>query len=138
MKNYTTQTASLKATTVDTRILDTKILNVNGENIKEVSINNYVRVYNVSDVYTDGTLFTNFVPDGISSRIGDEDCKFRINNIKIKGKHITCPIYYEVGNALIQLWEEGDDLTQIYGGLTSDSKIEVVFTIVKESDIPLQ
>lgn len=31
MKNYTTQTAALKATTVDTRILDTKILKINGE-----------------------------------------------------------------------------------------------------------
>jgi hypothetical protein len=31
MKNYTTQTASLKATTIDTRILDTKILKINGE-----------------------------------------------------------------------------------------------------------
>jgi hypothetical protein len=31
MKNYTTQTASFKATTVDTRILDTKILKINGE-----------------------------------------------------------------------------------------------------------
>lgn len=138
MKNYTTQTAALKATTVDTRLLDAKILKVNGENIKEISINNYVRVYNVSDVYVDGTLFTNFVTDGLTSSIGDEACTFRINNVKIKGKHITCPIYYEVGNAFIQLWEQGDDLTQIYGGLTSDSKIEVVFTIVKESDIPLQ
>ena len=31
MKNYTTKTAALKATTVDTRILDTKILKINGE-----------------------------------------------------------------------------------------------------------
>ena len=138
MKNYTTKTAALKATTIDARILDAKILKVNGEDIKEVSINNYVRVYNVSDVYTDGTLFTNFVTDGLTSSIGDEACKFRINNVKIKGNHITCPIYYESGNALIQLWEQGDDLTQIYGGLTSDSRIEIVFTIVKESDIPLQ
>jgi hypothetical protein len=31
MSNYTTQTAALKATTIDTRILDTKILKINGE-----------------------------------------------------------------------------------------------------------
>ena len=30
MSEYTTQTAALKATTIDTRILDTKILKVNG------------------------------------------------------------------------------------------------------------
>ena len=31
MRNYTTKTAALKATTIDTRILDTKVLKINGE-----------------------------------------------------------------------------------------------------------
>ena len=31
MKNYTTKIAALKATTIDARILDTKVLKINGE-----------------------------------------------------------------------------------------------------------
>ena len=31
MSDYTTQTASLKATTIDTRIIETKVLKLNGE-----------------------------------------------------------------------------------------------------------
>lgn len=51
MKNYTTQTAALKATTIDTRILDTKFLKVNGESLEDVilqtspkGINNAVKI----------------------------------------------------------------------------------------------
>ena len=38
MSNYTTRTAALKATKIDTRILDTKVLKINGEKFEQSSI----------------------------------------------------------------------------------------------------
>lgn len=145
MRNYTTKTAALKATIIDTRLLDAKRIDteklfVNGESIKEVGINTYVQVYKASDVNSYGELFTNFDTNtpGITSSIGNQSCNFRIINVKVKGYHVTCPIMYEVANAWIRLWEQGDDLTQIYDGLQPNDAIEVTFSLVKNNDIPLQ
>ena len=66
MKNYTTQTAALKATTVDTRILDTKILKVNVESLEDVilqtspkGINNAVRISTTIGSILDKQISTN-------------------------------------------------------------------------------
>lgn len=143
MKNYTTQTAALKATTIDTRLLDAKRIDteklfVNGVSIDELGGGTFVQVYNASDVEADGWLFTNFDTNWAATPyIGNTPCVFRIIEVKVGGMHVTCPISYEVGNAWIKMWDEGDDLTQIYGGLTADTKIEVIFAIVKNNDKPL-
>ena len=143
MKNYTTRTAALKAITIDTRVLDAKRIDtdklyVNGQSVENLGGGTFVQVYNVSDVSSMGKLFTNFNIDwSASTDVGNTPCVFRIIEVKVGGMHVTCPIGYEVGNAWIKLWDEGDDLTQIYGGLTADTKIEVIFAIVKNNDKPL-
>ena len=143
MKNYTTQTAALKATTVDTRILDAKRIDtdklyINGQSVENLGGGTFVQLYSVNDVDNDGYLFTNFNTNwSAGAQIGNTPCVFRIIEVKVGGIHVTCPIGYEVGNSYIKLWDEGDDLTQIYGGLTADTKIEVIFAIVKNNDKPL-
>jgi hypothetical protein len=148
MKNYTTRTAALKATTIDTRILDTKILKVNGESLKDVilqtapkGINNAVRIsstigsilnksvnngtFNIR--LTDGTLYLEHV-DYISSdmwypvqlTIGDYSVYTKLENAVVEW-------YYD-------LWEDGDDLSKLYGGITDDTTIEVLIIIPEQQD----
>lgn len=144
MSNYTTQTAALKAVTIDTttidaKRIDTKKLFVNGVPIDELQggggSETFVQVYNASDVGEDGWLFTNFDTNWSSSPdVGHNPCTFRIIEVIINGDSVTCPIKYEVGNAHVVLWEEGDDLSELYGGIYDDTKIEVIFSIVKNND----
>ena len=144
MSNYTTQTTALKATTIDTRLLDAKRIDteklfVNGQAVENLGGGTFVQLYSVNDVDNDGYLFTNFDTNwSATPQLGDTPCTFRILGVKVEGHHITCPIDYEVGNAWIHLWDEGDDLSQIYGGVTSNTKIEVIFTFPKNNDKPLQ
>lgn len=143
MSNYTTHAASFKSTTIDTRALnakriDTQKLFVNGQSVENLGGGTFVQLYSVNDVENDGYLFTKFDTNWSAvPQIGNTPCVFRILEVKVKGMHVTCPITYEVGNAWIKLWDEGDDLTQIYGGVTADAKIEVIFAIVKNNDKPL-
>ena len=154
MKNYTTKTAALKATTIDTRILDTKILKVNGESLEDVilqtspkGINNAVRISTTigsikdksvdnglfSIRLTDGTLYLEHV-DSISSdmwypvqlTIGDYSVYTKLENAVVEW-------YYD-------LWEDGDDLSKLYGGITDDTTIEVLIIIpeVQDGDEPVQ
>lgn len=146
MKNYTTRTAALKATTIDTRILDTKILKVNGESLEDVilqtspkGINNAVRIStNIGSIkdksvnngifsmrLTNGTLYLEHV-DSISS-----DMWYPVQ-LTIGGYSV----YNKLENAIVEwyydLWEDGDNLRELYGGINDDTMIEVLIIIPEQ------
>lgn len=144
MKNYTTQTAALKATTVDTRILDTKFLKVNGESLEDVilqtapkGINNAVRISTTlgSVLENDVTIgdFTVGIWGGIlsiSHKSGStsnwKPVQLFIGRFCVYGEfsYYISDTFYEC-----TLWENGDNLSEIYGGITNNTTIEILIII---------
>ena len=155
MKNYTTQTAALKATTVDTRILDTKFLKVNGESLEDVilqtapkGINNAVRISTTlgSVLENDVTIgdFTVGIWGGIlsiSHKSGStsnwKPVQLFIGRFCVYGEfsYYISDTFYEC-----TLWENGDNLSEIYGGITNNTTIEILIIIpdVQDGDEPVQ
>lgn len=147
MNNYTTRTASLKATVIDTRFLNTKILKVNGESLEDVilqtspkGINNAVKIST-----TLGSVLGNDVTVGEYIIGGGTDGYLYVEN-RNNPKSFT-PVAVILNSKLIyvnwmthsagyncNLWESGDDLTQIYGGLTDDSIVEILIVIHEQQD----
>ena len=127
MKNYTTRTAALKATTIDTRILDTKILKVNGESLKDVilqtspkGINNAVKISTTLGSILDKEITTgNYVVRitrggaGAFLQIEDNNGGFSITPvatcIHVEQIMVNWSQFYNGWEC--QLWEDGDDYT---------------------------
>ena len=155
MKNYTTQTASLKATTIDTRLLDahkidTKKLFINGELfdpskiegkyysiVWKMTIGNAITSksngYNVIDLNQDGKLFVELSNE---NNTGDEVFhNWFISRIFINGYEILPNLLNESQNGYgkyYRLWEDGDDWNEIYGGITNDSTLVIHMTVSKQ------
>lgn len=146
MNNYTTRTAALKATTINSRILDTKILKVNGESLKDIilqtapkGINNTVRIST-----TIGSIKDESVNNGIFS--------IRLTNGTLYLEHVDsissdmwypvqliigdCSVYTKLENSAVEwyydLWEDGDNLSELYGGITDNTTIEVLIVIPEQ------
>lgn len=127
MRNYTTKTASLKATTVDTRILDTKILKVNGE-LFDPS-NSRVKVWDGrwSDgfLHDDGSWsFELFINEDYY--IGSE---WMPHKIFINYKEVMCEIYEYEGSWMFCVVQPGDNLSEIYGGITDDTSVTIYYSL---------
>jgi hypothetical protein len=147
MKNYTTQTASLKATTIDTRILDTKILKVNGSmfdpnNIKTEYPVRYAELYigdgtwkdddpgvwccttfnDEGDVAEGGVSGYNWYPSSIHLHIPGE---------KNYWTEIQCNKTWGSGGWYFRLAEDGDDKSQIYGGLTNNTPVAIYYMYIQ-------
>ena len=146
MSNYTTKTAALKAvtidtTTVDAKRIDTKKLFVNGSTLEEVilqtspkGINNAVRF---------STTFGSIKDKEIQQDewyIGINGGTFHIQNLSLSGtwqvvqlvinRSVVSP-HWEVYDWEwdCQLWEDGDDLSQIYGGINDNTVISILVAI---------
>ena len=154
MKNYTTQTAALKATTIDTRILDTKILKINGESLEDIisqtspkGSNNAVKI---STNY--GSIKNNYSVINGSFRIRLEDGRIYIEHKDSIYSDLWFPIQLIIGsnviypqweNAVVEwfcdLWDVNDDLSQIYGGINNDTIFTVLIVIneVQDGDEPV-
>ncbi len=150
MNNYTTQTASLKATTVDTRLLDAKRINtqklfIEGSTLEEVilqtspkSINNAVKIST-----TIGSIMNNQVLSGelglkiwnsssSESYILDIYCdstKYTPVQVMINGRviHLDLTPYAEGWNG--EIWKANDILSEIYGGISDATMIEVLMIV---------
>ena len=146
MKNYTTQTAALKATTIDTRLLDAKRIDtqklfVNGSTLEEVilqtspkGINNAVRFSTTIGSIKDKVIQQD---EWYISMDGGTFC---IQNLSLSGtwqvvqlvinRSVVSP-HWEVYDWEwdCQLWEDGDDLSQIYGGINDNTVISILVAI---------
>lgn len=149
MKNYTTKTAALKATTIDTRKIDAKKIYINGEQFDPSQIEgDYNSVvwkmtiqsaiidksnnYNVIDLDQDGKLFIE-----LSNKDNTNDIDFNdwfVSRIFINGNEIIPELLNETTSGCgkyYKLWEQGDNWDEIYGGITNDSTLVIHMTISK-------
>ena len=156
MRNYTTKTAALKATTVDTRLLnakriDTEKLFVNGVSIDELGggekgINNAVKIST-----TLGSILGSSITDGYYE-IGCHNDGYLYIEVYEYSPNFT-PVAVTLNDNLIcvnwsshvagwscKLWEDGDDLSKIYGGINDDTIIEILLIIpeVQDGDEPVK
>ena len=161
MKNYTTQTAALKATTIDTRFLDVsrvdvKKLFVNGESLEDVilqtspkGINNAVRISTTIGSINGTSLIVGDYEIGLSSGMLYIMRTDNLSGLYWKPVHISlnremiCPEMNIHSNGMhweIQLWNGFDDWKQIYGGINDNTSIEVLIVIpeVQDGDEPVQ
>lgn len=156
MSNYTTKTAALKATTIDTRLLDAKILKINGESLKDVilqtapkGINNAVKISTTfGSIKNDSTVTSGDYQIGL---VGGMLCVQRVDGISgyswqpvqvvLNGNVVfSASEINQQGHWEMLLWDDSDDLTKIYGGLTDDSIVEILIVIheVQDGDEPVQ
>lgn len=123
MKNYTTQTAALKAVTVDTHSLDVnridaKKIFINGEELNNVS----TEVVN----YLWSDLQKTTVDDYVVLKCETEEGAYPIH-LYINGILVMCQ-----NNKTLLGWEwyicpTSDNLSEIYGGITDDTPVSIVF-----------
>ena len=149
MSNYTTKTAALKATTIDTHLLDAKhvvakkVL-INGTSVEELIAANK-GINNASKVSTNiGSVLGTTVTDGLYniSIIGGA--------LKLQKENDTeswQPIQIIINDSVLMtqwsiidnswscpLWDAEDDWTQLYGGLDENSIIEILMVIHEQED----
>lgn len=155
MKNYTTKTAALKATTIDTRTLnakriDTQKLFVGGSTLEEVilqtspkGINNAVRISTTLGSILDKEITTgNYVVRitrggaGAFLQIEDNNGGFTITPVAtcIHGEQIMVNWGIFHSGQECQLWEDGDDYTQLYQGMNDNTVIEILIVIHEQQD----
>lgn len=145
MSDYTTKTASLKATNIDARFIETKVLKINGETFtpfdpstikKDVatkltftvsSVNNNTLSYEGYQInLTNGTLTI--------TKTNGEITTWQPIQITINGNSLMTQFYKEEASWKTVLWEAGDDLTLLYGGVSDTSVIEVVIIVNGQVD----
>lgn len=129
MKNYTTQTAALKAVTIDTHLLDahkidTKKLYINGQLLDPSNLGG-IKVWNGkwSDCsYDNGKLKITSLESSAQN--------WMPHKIYINGKEIACEINEGAEGWEFCVAESGDDLSQIYGGITDDSNVTIYYSLL--------
>ena len=146
MNNYTTRTAALKATTINSRILDTNILKINGETFdpsdKEIKFiqstigqaktaNSPIDLPIYGDVITqtsvEGEFFVGVKSKdnsryqilGIYLKHPSQNGKFEIN-LDVVPRDYYCYIF--------KLWESGDTISELYGGLSDNTQITIYYS----------
>lgn len=147
MKNYTTQTAALKATSVDTRLLDakqidTKKLFINGELFDPSNTGgggggsgSGVKVWRGK--WGDGTFNTCDVNDtGVWC---SENIFWNLHNVYgtgyfpyklyINGHEVMCKMEEDVHAWDFYVAQPGDNLSEIYGGITNDTPVTIYYSL---------
>ena len=153
MRNYTTKTVALKATTIDTRLLnakriDTQKLFVNGVSIDELQgkgggINNAVKISTTVGSILDNEITTG----GYTVRIirGDYGAILQIEDGF--GGYSMTPVATCIHADQVVLswttfhsgwecflWQSDEDYTQLYGGLNENSVIDIYILIHEQQD----
>ena len=153
MRNYTTKTAALKATIIDTRLLDAKQIDteklfVNGVSIDELQgkgggINNAVKISTTVGSILDNEITT----DGYTVRIirGDYGAILQIEDGF--GGYSMTPVATCIHADQVVLswttfhsgwecflWQSDEDYTQLYGGLNENSVIDIYILIHEQQD----
>lgn len=145
MSDYTTKTASLKATNIDARFIETKVLKINGETFTPFdpstietdvatkltftvsSVNNNTLSYEGYQInITNGTLTI--------TKTNGEITTWQPIQITINGNSLMTQFYKEEASWKTVLWEAEDDLALLYGGVSDTSVIEVVIIVNGQVD----
>lgn len=149
MSNYTTKTAALKSTTIDTHLLDakhitTKKILINGTSVEELIAANK-GINNASKISTNiGSVLGTTVTDGLYNiSIIDGALKLQKENDTESWQ----PIQIIINDSVLMtqwsiidnswscpLWDGEDDWTQLYGGLGENSIIEILMVIHEQED----
>ena len=145
MSDYTTQTAALKATTIDTRILDTKILKVNGETFdpsdKQIkfitsTIGEAKTANGIIDVPTESDIITQTSVDGEFFVGVKSEANFYYHILGIYLRKHSMQGYIELNvdvnpidyyGYTFKLWESGDVMSELYGGISDNTQIIVCY-----------
>lgn len=136
MSDYTTKTASLKATTIET-----KVLKINGE------------IFDPSAIETASATKLTFTVSSVNNTLSYEGYQINLTNgtltltkangeittwqpiqITINGNSLMTQFYKEEASWKTVLWEAEDDLTLLYGGVSDTSVIEVVIIVNGQVD----
>lgn len=134
MSNYTTKTASLRATTIDTRKIDTKqidtkVLKLNGE---EFDPNNVGKVKTLEITWGDGYWNND---DGYwSYEMSINDVYYSGGewyplSVYINHKEVCCEKKDYAGGWEFYVAEPDDDLSQIYGGITDTTHVTIYYQL---------
>lgn len=155
MKNYTTQTAALKATTIDTRFLDVsrvdaKKLFVNGESLEDVilqtspkGVNNAVKISTtIGSIKNDSIVISGDYQISLSGGIlwisrvdGISGHSWQPVQVVLGGEVVLSKWgLHQAGHWEMFLWEDDDDLSQIYGGVGDGDLVEVIIIIPEQQD----
>lgn len=145
MANYTTKTASLKTVYLNSRIVNTKDLFVNGEILEErlgqkyvikttyaalrigLSNNNFV-----SSIDANGVLYI-----GLGDITNTNELHYDNFNvsIRINNHDVLCSSeLHSTGGRDYILWDANDDLTKIYGGITDSTPFIIFINIVPKEE----
>ena len=140
MKNYTTKTAALKATTIDTRLLDAKRIDtqklfVNGENVTDLLDSSRVKVWRGK--WSDGSFNT---CDGTDTGVWCSESIFNSlydiwgtgyipYKLYINGHEVMCKMEEDAHAWDFYVAQPGDNLAEIYGGITNDSPVVIYFSL---------
>ena len=132
MSDYTTKTASLKATTIET-----KVLKINGEIFDPSTIETDVATkltFTVSSVNNNTLSYEGYqinLTNGTLTltKANGEITTWQPIQITINGNSLMTQFYKEEASWKTVLWEAEDDLTLLYGGVSDTSVIEVVIIV---------
>ena len=137
MSDYTTKTASLKATTIDTRVIETKVLKINGEIFDPTNVG---KVKKLDITWGDGQQY-----DDNNGKGGYWTYEITINDvlytgdewyplgIYINGNEVCCEKEQYAGGWMFYVAESDDDLSQIYGGITDTTPVTIYYKLQENS-----
>lgn len=147
MSNYTSKTAALKATTIDTHLLDakhitTKKILINGSSLEDVilatspkGINNAVKISTTignihNTTITNGTYNVSLTNGILSVENTDtQSSSWQPTHLVIKGSNVFVQ-WSKIDNKWnCEIWGENDDLSLLYGGIDDNSTIEILIII---------
>ena len=125
MKNYTTQTAALKATTVDTRILDTKVLKINGEKFEQSSIKSITTTIGSGNYNNSLTCWWGISTDAL----GINDYEWSPISLYINGQEVVCSkVSNSRGTWDFEIFGQlEDDFSEIYGGIDDNTEVKIIY-----------
>ena len=126
MKNYTTQTASLKATTVDTRILNTKRLKINGETFNPSD--SRIKIWN--GIWSDCSLNGGTLQISLYGSLGIYADDWMPHKLFINNKEVMCKTEEGAGAWDFYIAEPNDDFTQLYGGITANTTVTMYYSLI--------
>ena len=127
MSDYITKTASLKATTIDARKIDTKKLFINGELFDPTNVG---KVKRLEITWADG--YWSDDNDGYWGYEMTNDVYYSGGewyplSIYINGNEVCCKKEQYAGGWMFYVAESDDDLSQIYGGITDTTPVTIYY-----------
>jgi hypothetical protein len=131
MSNYTTQTAALKAVTIDTakldaKQIDTKKLFINGELFDPSDSG--VRVWNGKFGDCSSHENTGALHISLFMSLGIYGYDWMPHKLYINNKEVMCKTEEGAGDWIFYIAEPNDDFTQLFGGITDNTPVTMYYS----------